>query len=229
MTQDIIRKLAAQLDAGITSEVQVVYLLAGIRKIIERDKIQEQFAGLRFHCDWALHASMDRAAAKAILKQFDAAHVLLRGKFKLRELPPQLRAEIDRISKMESFEEELSRFLINYGLPPLTLHRSDGWVYFLHLYAMVVEDIPLVVSSPTAKERSTSRKGDSGPKHISHVTVHVELAKEALKHHSGDDLLFKVTWTIHDKNGESGDLFVLNSFALESPSEEKRAEAASAG
>jgi hypothetical protein len=72
MTPDIIRKLGGELDTGITTEVQVGYLLAGIRKLIERDKIEDQYAGLKFHCDWALHARMDRAAARAILKQFDS-------------------------------------------------------------------------------------------------------------------------------------------------------------
>ena len=37
MTEEIIRKLTAQLNNGITTEVQVVYLLVGIRKLIERD------------------------------------------------------------------------------------------------------------------------------------------------------------------------------------------------
>jgi hypothetical protein len=66
MTPDIIRKLTAELDQGITTEVQVVYLLAGIRKIIERDNVGDRYSDLKFHCDWALHSRMDRAAAKAV-------------------------------------------------------------------------------------------------------------------------------------------------------------------
>jgi hypothetical protein len=146
MTKDIIRKLINELDAGITSEVQVVYLLAGIRKLIERDKIDKQYAALKFHCDWALHASMDRAPARALLKQFEAAHVLLTGNIELSALPSDLRHQIERISQMKSFEKELGQFLANYGLPALTQHRADGWPHFLHLYTKVVEDIPLVVT-----------------------------------------------------------------------------------
>lgn len=51
MTPDIIRKLEAELKTGITTEVQVVYLLVAIRKLIERDKLEDQYAGLKFHCD----------------------------------------------------------------------------------------------------------------------------------------------------------------------------------
>jgi hypothetical protein len=202
-TRDIISKLTTELDAGIKTEVQVVYLLAGIRKLIERDKIRDQFPDLNFHCDWALHSSLDRAAAKAILKEFDAAHALLAAGAKLRDLPPALRSEINRISKMRSFNNELSQFLATYNLPPLTKNRPDGWVHFLHLYARVVEDIPLVVSSTAVAQ------------HITRVTVHFEQAREVLSENPGErEMLFKVTWTTHDKNGQAGDIFVLNSYTI---------------
>jgi hypothetical protein len=215
VTPDILRKLARELDAGVKSEVQVVYLLAGIRKLIERDNIKEEYADLNFHCDWALHSKLDRAAAKKILKKFDAAHTLLRGKIKLRDLPPPLSAEIDRISKMRSFEKEISRFLEKYDLPPLTKNRPDGWSHFLHLYARVIEDIPLMVALPAErKKKAKPAATDSAPKHISHVVVHFDEAREMIEHSAvGKEVLFKVTWTIHDKNGQAGDIFVLNSFS----------------
>ena len=204
MTPDILYKLTTELNRGITTEVQVVYLLVGIRKLIERDKIEDQYPALKFHCDRALHSSMDRAAAKAVLKEFDAAHTLLRGNVELHDLPAPLKSEIDRISKMRSFQKELSKFLTAYGLPLLTQHRHDGWVHFLHLYTKVIEDIPLVVAIR-----------DSGPKHISHVTVNFEEARETIKHEDGEELLFKVTWTIHDKNGQSGAIDIINSFSIQ--------------
>lgn len=58
-TRDIISKLTRELDTGITSEVQVVYLLAGVRKLIERDGVREQFSDLNFHCDWTLHSKLE--------------------------------------------------------------------------------------------------------------------------------------------------------------------------
>lgn len=48
-TRDIISKLTKELDAGITTEVQVVYVLAGVRKLIERDGLEDQYKDLRFH------------------------------------------------------------------------------------------------------------------------------------------------------------------------------------
>jgi hypothetical protein len=117
---------------------------------------------------------------------------------------------------MRSFEKELSRFLAAYGLPPLTKNRPDGWTYFLHLYTRVIEDIPLTVSLPAAgKERARQGRLDGAPRHTSHVTVHFDRAREAIEENPGErEMLFKVTWTIYDKNGQSGDIFVINSFEV---------------
>lgn len=199
-TEDILSKLTEELEKGITTEAQVVYLLVGIRKLIERDGIEEKYVALNFHCDWALHSQLDRAGAKAILKQFDAAHVLLREHIELHSLPPKLRTEIDDISKMKSFEKELSAFLSAYHLPSLTHHHSDEWPHFLYLYVRVVEDIPLVVNAPGTCQN------------ISRLTVRCELARKPLKHDDGEDILFNVRWIIHDKAGQSGELFVIHSF-----------------
>src|SRR6185369_3652850 len=144
MTAEILDKLTTELEKGITTEVQVVYLLAGIRKIIERDQIEDEFPSLKFHCDWALHSSMDRAAAKVILRLFDDAYGLLMHDVRLGDLPPDLNTAIKRVSHMQSFETELEQFHKAYGLPTLTQKRSDGWAHFLHLYTKVISDIPLV-------------------------------------------------------------------------------------
>jgi hypothetical protein len=78
-TRDIISKLTRELDAGIETEVQAVYLLAVSRKIIERDNIGGQYPDLKFHCDWALHSKLTGPAAQGVLRKFDAAHALLQG------------------------------------------------------------------------------------------------------------------------------------------------------
>jgi hypothetical protein len=198
-TRDIISKLTTELVAGINTEVQVVYLLAGIRKLIERDEVKDQYPDLNFHCDWALHSHLDRSAAKAVLLKFDAAHAILRDKqIELRDLPATLRREILRISETKSFKDELSSFLEAYDLPALTKTRLDGWPYFLHLYCRVIEDIPLVVKDTSA----------NGPQNISQVVVHVDAANQDLE----GETLFQVRWTLHDKNGQSGEIFIINSF-----------------
>jgi len=153
---------------------------------------------------------LDRTGAKVILRQFDSAHALLRGgKIELDTLPSELRTEIVRISEMKSFREELSQFLAAHDLPSLTQHRRDGWGQFLHLYSKVIEDIPLEVA---VKREGKQGATISPPEHISHVTVRCESATETIKHAAEEHVLFSVTWTVHDKNGQSGDIYVVNSF-----------------
>jgi len=98
-THDIIWKLTQELNGGITSEPQVVYLLAGIRKLMEHDQIEDKFVNLKFHCDWTLHSRLSGEAEHQILRLFDAAYPVLKGmKNKLQdELPEDLRKNIDRI------------------------------------------------------------------------------------------------------------------------------------
>src|SRR4051794_36803240 len=134
MNDEIFRKLTAELESGISTEAQVVYVLAGVRKVIERDNLGAEYRTLKFHCDWALHASLDRGHAKEILTQWDTAHPLLMRGIELSEMPANVRTEIDAISKLRRFKWELDRFFESRNLPPLTHTRSDGWVHFLHLY-----------------------------------------------------------------------------------------------
>jgi hypothetical protein len=192
-TPDIIKKLKKELDRGIASEARAVYLLTEVRKLIEHDKAKGAYPNLKFHCDWVLHAKLTGPGAQDILRQFDAAHPLLRDqKVELRDLPPMLRSEINRISKMKSFREELDRLFADYGLPPL----KRGWTHFLHLYAKIVEDIPLEVTGNNAQ-------------HISKVVVHFEKAKKKLN----GETMYKVQWSIYDKNGQHGSIEIYNSFS----------------
>jgi hypothetical protein len=61
-----------------------------------------------------------------------------------------------------------------------------------------ISDCPLVIAS------------DNSAAGINSVTVKVELANHAMN----DDLMFKVTWEVLDKNGLSGSLDIYNSFSL---------------
>lgn len=69
--------------------------------------------------------------------------------------------------------------------------------------ARVVEDIPLVVSSSAVA------------KHITRVTVHLDEARQTASTSADEkEMLFRVTCIMHDKKGQSGNIFVLNSFSL---------------
>lgn len=197
MVPDIIRKLSDEIDRGITTEAQVVYLLAGIRKMLEQQQAPD-YKYLRFHCDWALHSRLRGKIAQEILGKFDAANIHLKAGMELTDLPNGLGKEIDQISKMESFREEFYQFLEIQGFPKLGKNNSDGWTRFLHLYARVIEDCPLEI-------RLDDRRAG-----IEKVTVNMQLADKL----SGDQMYFRVRWIISDRNGKSGKIFVINSFTV---------------
>jgi len=199
MTQSaIIAKLESLLAKGITTEAEVLYLIVEIRKLLEQQQAKKVYEYLTFHCDWAVHATLEGTTTQRILKLFDAASIHLKAGVELHELPGSLKMEIDRISKMRYFKEQLENFLQANGLPSLEMTRSDGWIHFVHLYARIVEDCPLVM---TAKNDSAS---------ITSVTLKVELAKEPKQ----DDMWFMVRWIVQDKKGMVGEIYVLNSFSL---------------
>lgn len=200
MTQSaIITKLEIMLSTGITTEPDALYLMVAVRKLLEQQQAKKQYEYLKFHCDWALHATLEGTTAQKILELFDAANIHLKQGEELHDLPGLLRMEIDRISKMRYFEDQLADFLKANGLPGLGMTRSDGWIHFVHLYAKIIEDCPLVM---TPKNQSAT---------IASVTLKTDLAKASKQ--DGGDMWFRVRWIIQDKNGLSGEIFVLNSFS----------------
>jgi hypothetical protein len=215
MTDEIIRKLTAELNPpGINTEAKVVYLMAGLRKLIERDQLGEKFSVLKFHCDWVLHSKLEGTAAKEILAMFDKAEGLMHNT-PYEKLPASLRRKIDNISKMESFEEEMSSCFAHYNLPAIMHAGADGWTHFLHLYTQVVQDIPLSVAVPTAKKKPTSSKPvQTAFQHVSSLVVTCELAKETIKYEGGEEMLYKIWWTIKPTKDEPKSFFIMNSFPL---------------
>lgn len=200
MTQSaIIGKLELLLDKGIRTEADALYLMVEVRKLLEQQQAKRQYEYLTFHCDWALHATLEGTTAQRILKLFDATSFHLKKGVKLHDLPGSLRMEIDRISKMRYFEDQLEGFLKTNGIPSLESTRSDGWIHFLHFYAKIVEDCPLVMR---AKNKSAT---------IASVTLKIDLAKPSEQ--DGSDTWFQVRWIIEDKSGLSGEIYVINSFS----------------
>jgi hypothetical protein len=216
MTEEIIRKLTNEILAGINSEAQVVYVMAGIRKLIERDERGEEFPTLKFHCDWVLHSKLEGSAAKQILRLFDSAEERMQQGKTFEQLPSKIRREIDKVSQMESFQEELEKFLNTYGLPSISYQRIDGWTFFLHLYSLVIQDIPLQVGVVKKKLKDPPLKPPPPIIHLSHVTVRCELARETIKHENGEEMLFRIWWTLFPKAGEPKAFWIENSFSISS-------------
>ncbi len=173
------------------TEARVVYILVEIRKLLEmleRQEEEDNYPWLRFYCDWALHTKMDRKAAQRILCLFDRVHPLLCAN---QTLPHGLEQQITEITNLRLFERDFDQFLTDYNLSKDILH--DRWTKFVHSYAAVIEDCPLVVKA----------KGNTLT-NINSVTLTKEDAKR--KVNAGDErvLLYRISWTCCGVDGTSG-------------------------
>jgi hypothetical protein len=194
---DITEKLRRLIDGGIHDEAGVVYLLVSIRKLTEQEDLRDRFSYLRFHCDWALHARLDRWGAQNVLKVLDKAHEHLKAGGSSQNLPLELSNEFATLSQMKNFRSELDEFLCERELPRIENGPNGGWIYFQFLYVNVIAGCPLVVSSKNADLS------------IETVTVDTDLANEA----AGNERFFRVNWHMRDKTGAMGTHSVYNSFS----------------
>jgi len=196
---DILEKLEKQLNKGIDTEAEAAYLLIEIRKFLEQQGLRGYFEYLKFYCDWIAHPDLAGPMAQKVLKQFDEATVHLKTGIEMDQLPHKLEREIERLSKFRYFHEELSKFLADNKLPAVTAKRHDRWAHFFHLYTKIIEDCPLVMS------------GKNMTATIDNVTVKFEFAKDPLH----GEMLYKIRWIVQDKNGLTGEIYIINSFTVD--------------
>jgi hypothetical protein len=199
MTPQIIQKMQAEIQKGIKSEAQVVYLLSAIRKIIETDNLRDDYPYLNFHCNWALHTKLDRKDAQEVLKYFNQAHPHLQEGCSINDLPQKIRTPLERIFRMARLEQEMSSFLAQHQITDIT-KMYNPWVKFLKYYAQVIEDCPLVLKTDMHEQYN-----------IKQVIVKTELANRIER----GQVYYKISWIIEDKHGQSGELYFINSFDVE--------------
>ena len=65
MKADIVEKLRRHLGQSIERELDVVYPLVEIRKILESMGRNCRYASLRLHCNWGLHTTLGHIGPRA--------------------------------------------------------------------------------------------------------------------------------------------------------------------
>lgn len=191
MTNQIVEKINKEFKNGLKSEAQVVYLLSGIRKIIEQEGNGEHFPYLKFHCHWTLHSKLSGPPAQKIFKEFLSSQLqLLMGE----------RATIDpkikNISSLNQFKSELKLFFVEYKFD-FDIFEVFEWKYFQYLYYRVIEDVPLQLVGNAVSE-------------IVEIKVNVEprnSRQEVLEY-------FEVGWNLRFRDGSRK---VLKSYNVSGP------------
>lgn len=153
MKEKIVEKLRAELGKPIVEESQVVYILSRIRKMLEIDRHEHngKYRKLKFYCDWALHAEIDKGA-KVFQKELEAV----------------VGGDLDAIQGIfthEIFETEFFDFLSHYGISVSNYMEYDNRKAFRKLLAEVYSDTPVMVTLEK-RARITTNEGiliDKGP------------------------------------------------------------------
>jgi hypothetical protein len=150
MRDDIIEKLRSHLEEGIAQEKDVVYLLAQVRKILEKDSTARPVA-LWMYCHWALHVDLDRDRTTLdFLNKIDSYIQTNIAGFLTPSPPSSVSDEYHLFRDLlhcDSFRRELGEFLKKNSLPCELCDQANRWHAFMSAYYGVIDDGSLSVQS----------------------------------------------------------------------------------
>jgi hypothetical protein len=142
MQDEIVCKLRDELGRPLLRESQVLYIMAEIRKYIEREKDERrwEYPLLEFFCNWALHIRVDRQHNAANIRLFLQAFDFKDG----MPLEEYLASRFFQdIMHLKVLKEQLQRFLkerdLSYGL----VDDHNWWSSFIYLYTSIVSEVSM--------------------------------------------------------------------------------------
>ena len=144
MIPEIIRKLSEAFGEPLSREMQAVYILAEIRKLLELERLKSKYPSLNFHCCWALHVTAKGVGADRILKRFDDAYAYWKD---IHSAPKEVVLPLGRTMALSSFKLDLKCFLSRMQLPANLVTDEAQWLKFLTLYSAIIRDCPFKLSA----------------------------------------------------------------------------------
>jgi len=144
MEDQIVAKIRREIERGITTESQAVYLLVEIRKLLERDHTgSKRYDSIKLYSDWVVHVALDRRQAQEIVKLADTLY----PKLITETLTEPEKAQFSNLFSLNAFREELAQFLQTKNIQPMS---DEGWNSFLASFLNVIEDCPLLCKTNDA-------------------------------------------------------------------------------
>lgn len=135
MKADIKLKLTDELAKDINTEIQVVYILSRIRKILEIDSKKEDYKVLNFYCNWCLHNKInDVRPVESVIKEFITDPI---GDHGFLDFVP--------------FDKEFKRFLKEYEINTNIYSSVQKEHIFKNILVQIYSDTPLIVESEARK------------------------------------------------------------------------------
>ncbi len=152
MEEEIVDKLKKTLIKCIENESDVVYLMVGIRKVLEMKGVSG-FLLLKFYCDWILHHKKDLITKeiKQIMNKIDSS--IPKDKSLYPAISIKDRTNIDFIY-MKELKKQLDKFLKKYDLPLKLVTDKKCWITFVKLLTKILENQPIINPSENIKSFS---------------------------------------------------------------------------
>jgi hypothetical protein len=137
----IAEKLVEHMGKSPSSESDVSYAMAEIRKTLEFDRAKKENWALSFYCDWVLHTELTGPGAKKILGTIEQ----ILGKFKDGDDPATFdpSGALYDILSFHLLRSHLSKFLKENDMPTLWVEDPFVWPTTVRFYGRLVQDSPL--------------------------------------------------------------------------------------
>ncbi len=168
MTKDIVSKLRDHLSRPLDTECAVVYLLAEVRKLLDRDDPNHVNLALWMYCHWALHVDLTNTNTTLHFLELLDDYITAYLSDLTPNKPDTLHDSEKRLKEFafwESFRSQLRAVLRSYSLPTEFCDDDQSWFAYLSAYAGVIEDGALSSESKRkdtlkAVDRVVFKKGD---------------------------------------------------------------------
>ena len=135
MKDELLHKVATTLSEKIETEMQALYLLVEIRKLMDRENYVDSV--IRSFSNWAVHIELkeEREGTTDLLQEFDEVIRLQVEENRGSLWPPHC--------SFETFRRNLDIFLHIYDLPTRLVDSEKSWIQFARLYSAIVSECPI--------------------------------------------------------------------------------------
>src|ERR1017187_5768440 len=136
MTDELLDKIQRLLHRQIRNEMQVVYLLVELRKLMDRDNYLDPL--LRTFTNWVVHTGLEtpREGSTLILTEFDEFIRDIFEEHKKMVSPEHL--------NLMTFYGALAKCFEHFKLTARFTSSGTDWKRFTKLYCAIVGDCPIV-------------------------------------------------------------------------------------
>jgi hypothetical protein len=139
MTPEIVRKLNEFLDAHdlFKEECEAVYLMVELRKLIHQEHRREEFAIIRFYCDWTVHSSKER-------NQVDIKVIMEKLNKSLSKGNPYPKEDIFNFLTLPELRKEMVVLFERHSLRAKLYQDENHWTHFVNVLIQVLADQPII-------------------------------------------------------------------------------------